>query len=295
MVAGTELQTLGSGQFLVEAGVLVGREDRVAPGVGHEDGRTVLVELVDIGLGRTSPPPGDHLLLLREVRGEEALQGLPEFGAGAAGESADAAEQGGGLGVLGAARVDRVDEIGPAAERGDRLDPFVVLGGQQADPGTVRDADHADPPRVGGGVGECPVDHLRGVGDVGRARHFYLAAGLPEAADVVTDHHIAGVGEFLGLCEVLDLGQTPARGQHDERVGAGAVGVRGGDDVALEDRAAVPGDVDEADAARGRLGGGSEPEGAAGDQGRRDGTHGGRAQGMAMESHGPLLTRVGGK
>ena len=50
---------------------------------------------------------------------------------------------------------------------------------------------------------------------------FYLAAGLPEAADVVTDHDIAGVGELLGLGEVLDLGQAPARGQHDERVARG--------------------------------------------------------------------------
>jgi len=97
---------------------------------------------------------------------------------------------------------------------------------------------------------------------------------------------------YLG--QVLDLGQAPARGEHEQRVAVRAVGARGHDDVRLEDGAAVAGDVDEADGVR-RLCGGGEPEGATGDQSRGDGAHGGRAQGLAMGSHGSLLTRVSAK
>ena len=245
VVAGAELQALGAGELLVEVGVLVGREDRVAPGVAEHDGGAVGVDPVQIGEGGALLPPGDQLLLLGEVGGEEVRRDPLELLARPAGEIPRSGEHRGGLHMLGAAAVDGLDEVGPAAERRDRLDPLVVAGGQQTDARAVRDPGHADLGGVGGGVRQRPVDHLGRVGDVGRTGHLDLAARLPEAADVVTHHDIARVGELLGLREVLDLGQAPARGQHDHGVPARAVGAGGRDDIGLEYGAAVALDVDE--------------------------------------------------
>src|SRR5690606_18110097 len=100
------------------------------------------------------------------------------------------------------------------------------------------------------------------------------AACQPDAGHVVGDDDVSGVGELLRLGQVLDLREPPAGGEHEERVTGPAAGALGGDDVGLEDRAAVAGDVDEADRVRGCLGDGGEVEGASGDQGRRHGAHG---------------------
>lgn len=208
--------------------------------------------------------------------------------------------------MLGAAAVDGLDEVGPAAERRDRLDPLVVAGGQQTDAGAVRHPGHADLGGVGRGVRQRPVDHLGRVRDVGRTGHLDFAAGLPEAADVVTHHDIARVGELLGLGEVFDLGQAPARGQHDHGVLPCAVSVGGRNDVGLEYGAAITLDVDELYVRGGGLGlntgrpdggchPGGRPYGRSGEKRHGDRTDRGRAQSLARLSHGSLLTRVNAK
>lgn len=294
VVAGAQLQALGAGEALVEGGELVRREDRVAPGVGEHHGGAVGVDAVDVGGGGAPGGPGADGGLVRVVAAEEASQGGLQLVAGMARQVARDAEQRGRLEVLGLVAEEGAGEVGPAAERGHGADARVEGGAEQADADAVRDARGADAPRVGGGAGEGPVDDAGEVGDVLRAGDLDLAAGSPEAARGVRDDDVALLGEAVGLREVFEVVEAPAGGQHEQRVPGGAVA--GFVDVALEDDAAVAGDVGEAQRGAGGLGGGARGELGQGDrgggeqgggQGERGGAPAGACGHGALQGSGP--------
>lgn len=273
MVARAQLQALGHGQPLVEGGDLTGVEEAVAPGVGQQDGGAVGVDPVQVARRGAGVGPADDLGQV--AVGEEVVQHPRDLGAAAAGRGLDPGEHRGRLDVPGLPAVQRVGQVGPAAQRGDGLDPRVEGRAEQGEAAAQREPHHADPPRVGRGPGERPVDHRGDVGHVLGPGDVDLAAGAPEAPHGVGDGDVPRGGERVALGDVLQVVLPPAGRLHHQRVAPLRVGARGaggrGEHVGLEHDAVLRRDVGQPERTAGERGHGRVRRGGRRRSGPRDG------------------------
>ncbi|KAG1547086.1 hypothetical protein G6F50_013574 [Rhizopus delemar] len=236
MVAVAQLQLLGPLQPVEEVHQLARWEQAVVERIGQEHRRLVGVDLVDAGrrtaLGRHRQQRVHCALVIANQH--IAVDG-GQLRAGPPGRQSGRHQQGDPLRAGGVVAVQRGLQIGPAAERGHRLDARIACRRQQAGAGAVGDARNADAGRIGAGVVQRPVDQRADILDRGRPGDVDAAAGCPEATRAVADDHIATPCQRLRHAHVLDAGHGPAAGHHQQRIPA-ATRILGFDDKGPERR-----------------------------------------------------------